>query len=268
MSHFTRRTLLKTGTAAAAAGALTGPALLDWAKAWAQAAPWKPEKDAKLSMLRWKYFVQSEDDAFVKLIDAFSKATGVKVDIARESYEDVQPKASVAANTGAGPDLFWGLYSLPHLFPDKCIDVSDVADYLGKKYGGWVPAAEAYGKYKGKWISIPVAINGGYINYRISAVKKAGFDKVPGDTAGFLELCKALKKNNTPAGFPLGHATGDGNTWAHWALWSHGGNLTDASEKVVIDSPETAKALEYVKQLYETFIPGTAAWNDSNNNKA
>ena len=69
MTIMTRRTLLKTGTAAGAAAALTGPALLDWAKAWAQAAPWKPEKGAKLSMLRWKYFVQSEDDAFVKLIE-------------------------------------------------------------------------------------------------------------------------------------------------------------------------------------------------------
>ena len=128
MTMFTRRTLLGSGTALAATGALTGPALLDWAKAWAQTAPWKPEKNAKLAMLRWKYFVQSEDDAFVKLIDAFSQATGVKVDISRESYEDVQPKASVAANTGTGPDLFWGLYSLPHLFPQKCMDVSDVAD--------------------------------------------------------------------------------------------------------------------------------------------
>ena len=98
----TRRALVTSGTALAAAGALTGPALLEWAKAWAQAAPWKPEKGAQLSMLRWKYFVQSEDDAFVALIDAFTKATGVKVNISRESYEDVQPKASVAANTGAG----------------------------------------------------------------------------------------------------------------------------------------------------------------------
>ena len=108
----TRRALVTSGTALAAAGALTGPSLLDWAKAWAQTAPWKPESGAQLSMLRWKYFVQSEDDAFVALIDAFTKATGVKVNISRESYEDVQPKASVAANTGAGPDLFWGLYSL------------------------------------------------------------------------------------------------------------------------------------------------------------
>ena len=83
MTHLTRRTLVQGGTAVAAAGALTGPALLEWAKAWAQTAPWKPEKGAQLSMLRWKYFVQSEDDAFVKLIDAFTKATGVKVNISR-----------------------------------------------------------------------------------------------------------------------------------------------------------------------------------------
>src|SRR6201995_5287906 len=167
----TRRALVTSGTALAATGALTGPALLDWAKAWAQSAPWKPERGAQLSMLRWKYFVQSEDDAFVRLMDAFTKATGVKITISRESYDDVTPKASVAANTGAGPDIFWGLYSLPHLFPQKCIDVSDVADYLGKKYGGWVPSAVAYGQSGKKWIAIPVCYSGNMLNYRIAATK-------------------------------------------------------------------------------------------------
>ena len=38
-------------------------------------------------------------------------------------------------------------------------------------------------------------------------------------------------------------------------------------DKVIINSPETAKALEFVKALYENFIPGTASWNDSSNNK-
>ena len=37
---------------------------------------------------------------------------------------------------------------------------------------------------------------------------------------------------------------------------------------MIINSPETAKALEYVKELYATFIPGTPSWNDSSNNKA
>src|SRR5258707_89789 len=219
-----RRALVTSGTALAAAGALTGPALLDWAKAWAQTAPWKPESGAQLSMLRWKYFVQSEDDAFVALIDAFTKATNVKVNISRESYEDVQPKASVAANTGAGPDLFWGLYSLPHLFPQKCVDVSDVADYLDKKYGGWVPSAATYGKSGGKWIAIPICYSGNLLNYRVSALQKAGMTKFPKTTDELLEFAKATKKNNTPGGFALGHASGDGNAWVHWCLLGHGGN--------------------------------------------
>ncbi|MDQ6681613.1 MAG: extracellular solute-binding protein, partial [Pseudomonadota bacterium] len=42
----------------------------------------------------------------------------------------------------------------------------------------------------------------------------------------------------------------------------------DKNNKVVIDSPETLKALEYGKKLYATFIPGTLSWLDPNNNKA
>jgi multiple sugar transport system substrate-binding protein len=255
MTILTRRTLVKGGTALTA-GALTGPALLEWSKAWAQSSPWKPEPGAQLSMLRWKYFVQAEDDAFVKLLEAFTQATGVKVAIARESYEDVQPKASVAANTGAGPDLFWGLYSLPHLFPQKCLDVSDVAEYLGKKYGGWVPSAVTYGKSGDKWIAVPIVYGGNLQNYRLEASKKAGFSKFPDTTDAFLEYAKVMKKNNTPGGMALGHASGDGNTWVHWCLWAHGGNTVDKDDKVIINSPETAKALEYAKQLADNMITG------------
>jgi multiple sugar transport system substrate-binding protein len=269
MTTLTRRALVNGGTALATTGALTGPALLEWAKAWAQNAPWKPEPGAQLSMLRWKYFVQSEDDEFVKLMDAFAKATGVKVTISRESYEDVQPKASVAANTGAGPDIFWGLYSLPHLFPQKCLDVTDVADYLGNKYGGWAQSSIAYGKGTGtKWIDIPICFAGGLWNYRISSLKKAGFSKFPTTTDEFLECAKATKANNTPGGLALGHASGDANVWTYWCLWTFGGNIVDKNDKVIINSPETEKALIYAKQLYENMIPGVASWNDASNNKA
>ena len=268
MTDLTRRSLVKAGTALGAAAALTGPALLDWAKVWAQTAQWKPEKGAKLSMLRWKYFVKEEDDAFVKLIDAYSKATGVPVEISRESYEDVQPKASVAANTGTGPDLFWGLYSLPHLFPQKCLDVTDVAEYLGKAHGGWVDSAVKYGKRGNKWIAVPICYSGALMNYRLEASKKAGWSKFPTKTDEFLEYAKAMKAQGTPGGFALGHASGDGNTWIHWCLWAQGGQVVDKNDKVIINSPETAKALEYAKALYGNMIPGVASWNDASNNKA
>jgi len=261
-----RRTVLKTGAAVVGAGSAN---LALWAQAWAQTAPWKPEAGASLTLLRWKRFVQAEEDAFMALVASFTKATGVEVKVVNESLADVQPKASVAANTNQGPDLFWGLYSLPHLFPAKCIDVTDVADYLGKKYGGWVPTAVAYGKSGGKWICIPVAYNGNVINYRISAVKKAGFNEIPQDTPGFLKLMGSLKAQGTPGGMALGRAAvGDGNAWVHWAFWSQGGNLVDKNDKVIVNSPETVKALDFCKALSSTFIPGTASWDDSFNNKA
>ena len=265
-NEFTRRHALKTG--AALAGSASMANLTMFAQAWAQASSWKPEAGAKIQLLRWKRFIQSEEDGFMRLVAAFTKATGVEVTVLNESLDDVQPKASVAANTGQGPDMFWGLYSLPHLFPDKCVDVTDVADYLGKKYGGWVESAQTYGKSGGKWIDIPVAYNGNVINYRQSMIEKAGFKEVPKDNAGFLEMMKALKGKSTPGGFALGRASGDGNAWVHWVLWSNGGNLVDANDKVIINSPETVKALEYAKELSDAFVTGTASWNDSFNNKA
>jgi multiple sugar transport system substrate-binding protein len=103
--------------------------------------------------------------------------------------------------------------------------------------------------------------------YRESQVKAAGFDAFPKDMDGFLKMMKTLKDKGTPGGFALGHATGD-QAWAHWLVWAFGGKLVDNSNKVVINSPETIKALEFAKELYPTFVPGTLSWLDPNNNKA
>src|SRR5437763_14615520 len=111
MKDFTRLTILQGGTALAAAGALTGPALLDFAKAWAQTAPWKAEPGAKLTVMRWKRFVPAEADAFNAMAAAFTTATGTEMNVISEPFADVQPKASIAANTGSGLELAWGLHT-------------------------------------------------------------------------------------------------------------------------------------------------------------
>lgn len=260
-----RRTFL---TGAAAVGVAASTDLLSFAKAWAATNSWKPEAGSELRITRWRRYLEAEDKAFMAITEAFTKATGTKITVVSENWDDIQPKASVAVNVGSGPDMFWGLFSLPHLFPDHAVDVTDVANYLGGKYGGWIGASPTFGRSGDKWICIPVAVNGNYINYRISAMKKAGFSEFPTTNAAFLELCKALKANNTPAGMPLGRATADANAWLHWALWSHNASLVDEKGKVIIDAPETADALRYVKALYETFLPGTASWLDPTNNAA
>jgi multiple sugar transport system substrate-binding protein len=118
-----------------------------------------------------------------------------------------------------------------------------------------------------KWVAIMMGAAGATLVGRESMIKAAGFDQFPRDMGGFLKLCQALKAKGTPPGFALGNATGDSN-WTFWLLWAHGGKMVDAKNNVVINSPETVAALEYAKQLYDTFIPGTLSWLDPNNNKA
>ncbi len=267
MVHFTRRKFLQSSTTAAAVSAGTGP--LIWVKD-AQ-AQWNNtvEKGAKLRVLRWKRFVQGDEDAYMANVRRFSEQFKVEVRVDHEGWEDVRPKAAVAANVGSGPDIILGTNDDANLYPDKLVDVTDLANYLGKKYGGWFPICEQYLRPDGKkWIGIPFGAAGNALVYRDSQVKAAGFNSFPKDTDGFLKLMQALKAKNTPGGFALGNATGDGNSWTHWLVWSHGGKLVDNNNKVVIDSPETIKALEYGKELYATFVPGTLSWLDPSNNKA
>src|SRR5437899_12925452 len=131
MSEFKRRKFLKT-SAAVAAGAAAGPLL--WTQD-ASAQQWNnvPEKGAKLRVLRWSRFVQGDIDRYMVNVKAFSEKYGVEVRVDNEGWEDVRPKAAVAANTGAGPDIILSTNDDANLYPEKLVDVTDVCAYLGNK---------------------------------------------------------------------------------------------------------------------------------------
>ena len=269
MTKLTRRGFLAAGASAAAASTLSANAFAQSATGTGGAGiKYAIEKDASLRVLRWKRFVQGDEDLWNANVKKFTDMTGVAGRVDNEGWEDVRPKAAVAANVGSGPDIVVGWFDDPQQYPTKLVDVTDLATSLGGRFGGWYDVCRKYGTANGKWIAVPLGVVGNAIVYRESHVKAAGFDGIPKDTAGFLKLCQALKAKNTPAGFALGKAVGDANNWAHWLLWSHGGKLVDKNSKVVINSPETLAALEYAKQLYATFIPGTLSWQDPSNNKA
>jgi len=267
MTTFDRRKFLE-GTAGVAAGAALGSGAL-WAPAvHAQSLTFKPEKGAKLRVLRWSRFVQGDIDAYMANVKKFTEKTGVEVRVDNEGWEDVRPKAAVAANTGAGPDIILSTNDDANLYPEKLLDVTDLCDYLGKKYGGWYNSCEAYLRPDGRhWIGVPLGSAGAMQVYRESMLKAAGINSFPKDTDGFLAMYKALHEKGTPGGMALGNATGDSG-WTYWLMWAFGGQMVDKNNKVVIDSPETIKALEYAKALYQYFIPGTLSWLDPNNNKA
>jgi len=263
MGQFTRRDAMKALGAAAVTAAVPG--------ARVSAAPdyhVVPEKGAKLRLLRWKRFVQGDEDLWMANTRKFTEQTGIEVRVESENFEDIRPKAAVAANVGTGPDIVIGWYDDPQLYPDKLVDLTELANYLGAKYGGWYDVCKRYGMRDNRWIGLPLGAPCGCVTYRQSQIRAAGFDTIPKDFPGFLKLCQALKAKGTPAGLALGNAVGDANGWCHWVVWGHGGKLVDEHDRVAINSKETWAALEYAKELYQTFIPGTLSWLDPNNNKA
>ena len=127
--------------------------------------------------------------------------TGIEVRVDAEGWEDVRPKAAVAANVGSGPDIIISTMEDAHQYPEKLVDVSDLANYLGNKYGGWYPLAKDYaharqqvgGDHDGR----------GRQRDRLPRKRSEGrraSTRVPRDMAGFLKLCQALKAKGTPAG--------------------------------------------------------------------
>ena len=267
----TRRDALALGVSAAALAVSGANAQTSNIKAADVAAPkFEIEKGASLKMLRPVRFVQADEDVFRANAARFTQKTGVEVKVDFVGWEDINQQTAVTSNSGAGPDIIIGFSDAPHIYSDKLIELSDVAEYLGKRYGGWLALAERYGKKakSNNWIGLPFGASGGPIIYRKSIVNSVGFDKVPDDHAGLLDLCRKLHKAGKPSGFALGNAVGDGNGFADWMMWSHGASLLDEEGNVTINSKETVNALKFVKELYPTFIAGTPSWNDVSNNRA
>lgn len=274
MQIITRRGTLALGAGAIAAGALER-------RAEAQALPPVPtqpatapnlpiESGATLRIIRPARFVEPDEVIFRENAQRFSQRFNVPVRVDFVGWEDLRPQTAVTANTGTGPDIVIGFQDDPHIYADKLVEVTDIAEYLGKKYGGWLFLAELYGKRHrtNNWIGLPLGGGSGPIVYRKSAVQEAGFNGIPEDLPGFMRLCQAMKRNNKPVGFTLGNAVGDGNGTANFFTWAHGGSLLDEDGKVSISSPQTLAALNYLKELFPTFAPGTLSWLDPSNNRA
>src|SRR5438132_14264742 len=134
-NEITRRDALALGASAAALAVTGADAQTSNIKA-ADVPPPKLEieKGASLRMLRPVRFVQADEDAFRANAARFSKETGVEVKVDFVGWEDINQQTAVTANSEAGPDIIIGFSDAPHIYVDKLIELTDVADYVGKRY--------------------------------------------------------------------------------------------------------------------------------------
>jgi multiple sugar transport system substrate-binding protein len=253
----TRRDFL-TITAGALAGATLGTER-------AGAAP------KAMTVVRESSFIKPFDDYFAKtLATDYEKATGIKINYEAVSVGGMLTRLTTIAETKSGPEIAMTALNWPHLFDPSLVDVTDLANEIGKKIGPWHDNILDAVVVNKKWKALPWGNIGQLEVYRTDWFKEAGVTKFPDNWEDLLAAGRLLKKAGHPFGFELGHGFGDNHGWLYPLFWSYGGREVDRDGKtVLIDSDETAKAVDFCRRFYrETMFEDVLGWTDVNNNKA
>jgi len=224
-----------------------------------------------LTVLHESSFIKPYDEYFQnKLAPAYEKETGVKVNYELTSVGSIPTRVATVAETGSGADITMNITLMPFLFDEKYLDVSDIAEEIGQKQGGWYPSGKEATFVDGKWKAIPFGNIGQLMNWRTDWFAEVGFKKFPETWEELYEAGKKLKAKDHPFGFELGHGFGDNHGWLYPLLWSYGGHEVESDGKtVVIDSDETAKAIDFARKFFkDTMFDDVLGWTDVSNNKA
>src|SRR5947207_9858787 len=142
MGSTSQRDFLKIAVASAAGAALAPSA--------GRAA------DKTVTVLHESSFIKTFDEYMQNtLAPAYEKETGVKIAYELTSVGSLPTRISTVAETGSGADVTMIFLLYPFLFADKLMDVSDIAEAIGKEQGGWYDAAKEAGIVNGKWKAVP-----------------------------------------------------------------------------------------------------------------
>jgi multiple sugar transport system substrate-binding protein len=256
MGNASRRDVLKIALAGAGAAALPWPA---------------SAANKTITMLHESSFIKVFD-AYMQdtLAPAYEKETGVKIVYEITSVGSLPSRDSTIIETGSGADVSMLALLFPFLYQDKLLDVSDIAEDMGKKQGGWYDVGKEAGTINGKWKAIPFSNIGQLMNWRTDWFAEIGVKTFPDTWEELYDVGKKLKAKDHPFGFELGHGFGDNHGWLYPLLWSYGGHEVEADGKTVsIDSSETAAAVDFARKFFkDTMLDDVLSWTDVSNNKA
>jgi multiple sugar transport system substrate-binding protein len=225
----------------------------------------------ELHWLRWNDFVPACDTLIrTKLGPEAEKALGIKLKYETVNGNDLQPRITSGIQSGAGPDLIMLFNNHPHLYKDSLIDVSEIAEAVGKEQGGYYPVSTANCSSGGKFMAMPMALIGGLNAYRKSMFAEAGFNEYPKTWDQLREAGKKTKAKGYPIGQALGQSFGDPPGWAYPMMWSFGGReISKDGKTVTINSKETIEAVKFMTAMWkDSCDEGGLAWDDASNNRA
>jgi len=227
-------------------------------------------KGSKLSFLGGTYYVPEGETTFKQLLSDWGKQNGVETSYDAAPWPDLQAKIAANIQAGNGPDLMGFFWFWPSLYASNLVDVTDIATELEGRWGGFADAAKSAAVVKGKYMGVPLGAPTNAVAYRISYLKKAGFDKFPDTWDELFKAGAALKKQGKPLGQSLGHSLGDPLAMIYPYMYSYGATeVMEDGKTPGFNTPEFTDALQKFVQAWKDGFDETGlSWDDSSNNKA
>src|SRR5262250_11914 len=260
-STLNRRKFLATAGTGVAGGSLL--TMLDAKQAPAQI------KGTTLRILQWSHFIPAYDTWFdSKFTKEWGEQNGVKVRVDHIPHLDIPARMAAEFAAGAGHDIIYnGSSILTRLYYKNLVDLTDVADAAGKKYGGWIPAAKSLVEVEGRWYGLPIFYILAPMLYRRDLFDQNNL-KYPDTWELARVAARTLKAKGHPTGIALSQCA-DANLMWRSIFFSHGGTEAEPSgASPTLDSKELREFLRFAKALFdEAMTPEVFSWDDASDNR-
>lgn len=222
-----------------------------------------------------KGFVEEQNTMFVEKVNEFAKEKGITVNVYMIAYEDFFPKWAAAIKSGDVPDISYLGHEEVGQFQGEGLleNLTDTISIIKNNSGDFFETSLNPVTFKDKIMAVPFWGESMVMYYRKDYLEKAGIATYPKNWEEFRDFTK--KMTNASKGiYGAGIGYGANNSDAEWLsralIWSFGGSIFDETgTKIVFNSPETIKAVEYVKNIFneDKSTPPTAmGWDDGGNN--
>ena len=250
----TRRTLLKAAGIALGYSFFVGPV---------RAQP------RTVTMLHQSHFVPAFNPELERQVTAWAAQRGVAARVDFLASRDIPARLAAEAAARSGHDIVQLRNFDAALYRRSLLPLDDVATAVGQEHGPWLPIARYVAFVEGRWYGVPWYHWSlpASINVRHFARLGMSPDAVAQlDWTGFLAVAQRLQRQGNPVGIAISQ-TFDANDGLYPILWAFGGRTVDERGEIVIDSDETAAAIEYVKRLFPLMPREVLGWDDTDNNR-
>jgi hypothetical protein len=222
-----------------------------------------------LRILQWSHFVPRHDRWFDPFAADWGRQVGVNVSVDHINLADIPARASAEISAREGHDLIEFL-SPPAAFEPSVLDLTDINQEAERRFGKQLalctrstfnPTTKRYYGFCHGWVPDPG-------DYRKSMWEKVGLPNGPTTYQELLDVGGRIKQET---GVQLGIGMSnelDSNMAARAMIWSFGGSIQDENENVVINSPQTIEAVDFMARLFRAAMTDEVfAWNAASNNQ-